>query len=96
VSAGGKDDGAGGSASHRKEEGHPDPGLERAVSARGKGDEAGGSASHRKEEGHSDPVLERAERAMNILDDYILKQSPQKTDPVLERAERGLTMHLNV
>ena len=67
-----------------------------SVSAGGKDDGAGGSASHRKEEGHSDPVLERAERAMNILDDYILKQSPQKTDPVLERAERGLTMHLNV
>jgi hypothetical protein len=67
-----------------------------SVSARGKGDGAGGSASHRKEEDHPDPVLERAERAMNILDDYILKQSPQKTDPVLERAERGLHMHLNV
>ena len=67
-----------------------------SVSARGKGDGAGGSASHRKEGGHPDPVLERAERAMNMLDDYIMKKSPQKTDPVLERAERGLHMHLNV
>jgi hypothetical protein len=60
------------------------------VDGDGDGARAGEAASGRNQE--SDPVLERAERAMNILDDYIMK-SARKADPVLDRAERGLHVH---
>ena len=45
-----------------------------------------------------DPVLERAERAINILDDFILKsaRSARGHDPVMHRAERGMCMCLSV